>query len=453
MKKSISSDNNYMKNISSNDLLKDEILNKNLKLSREIKSILYEGKRVRFDFLGKNKEPKPINFHNIKNLKQRDLICKFNAFQKIYFNVNKEHKDYESQYYPLKKQNDYFSEKLKKIHQRNHFQEVFSELKEKYYKKGMKNFPSLTSNHNIFTNDILLLNQSDLERYIIYGDGKKTNLMKSLNYLSKIREKIFIKRNNELRKNYSTNNIYDEIGIRNYNIKERKKKRIKSFEKEIKHVAHELSLIKKTFNNLNNLDNIDNSHPLSSRSSLRQFSKINDNTRPNSGNDNLELFSNIFDKDIKKKKNYEIIKKEKEQNKQDKSILVEKIFIPNTERKKINIKGVSPLENLYSKVSKIEDAVKNHKKIEEFLFANNYKIKSITPKSIYFQVEKVKDKLLEKNYVEQNIDLRKEKGKQLDLSKRQSLCYYKEKLINNEINDFSERSMSYLYNFEKNVEL
>ena len=453
MKKSISSDNNYMKNISSNDLLKDEILNKNLKLSREIKSILYEGKRVRFDFLGKNKEPKPINFHNIKNLKQRDLICKFNAFQKIYFNVNKEHKDYESQYYPLKKQNDYFSEKLKKIHQRNHFQEVFSELKEKYYKKGMKNFPSLTSNHNIFTNNILLLNQSDLERYIIYGDGKKTNLMKSLNYLSKIREKIFIKRNNELRKNYSTNNIYDEIGIRNYNIKERKKKKIKSFEKEIKHVAHELSLIKKTFNNLNNIDNIDNSHPLSSRSSLRQFSKINDNTRPNSGNDNLELFSNIFDKEIKKKKNYEIIKKEKEQNKQDKSILVEKIFIPNTERKKINIKGVSPLENLYSKVSKIEDAVKNHKKIEEFLFANNYKIKSITPKSIYFQVEKVKDKLLEKNYVEQNIDLRKEKGKQLDLSKRQSLCYYKEKLINNEINDFSERSMSYLYNFEKNVEL
>ena len=453
MKKSISSDNNFMKNISSNDLLKDEILNKNLKLSREIKSILYEGKRVRFDFLGKNKEPKPINVHNIKNLKQRDLICKFNAFQKIYFNVNKEHKDYESQYYPLKKQNDYFSEKLKKIHQRNHFQEVFSELKEKYYKKGMKNFPSLTSNHNIFTNDILLLNQSDLERYIIYGDGKKTKLMKSLNYLSKIREKIFIKRNNELRKNYSTNNIYDEIGIRNYNIKERKKKKIKSFEKEIKHVAHELSLIKKTFNNLNNIDNIDNSHPLSSRSSLRQFSKINDNTRPNSGNDNLELFSNIFDKDIKKKKNYEIIKKEKEQNKQDKSILVEKIFIPNTERKKINIKGVSPLENLYSKVSKIEDAVKNHKKIEEFLFANNYKIKSITPKSIYFQVEKVKDKLLEKNYVEQNIDLRKEKGKQLDLSKRQSLCYYKEKLINNEINDFSERSMSYLYNFEKNVEL
>ena len=165
------------------------------------------------------------------------------------------------------------------------------------------------------------------------------------------------------------------------------------------------------------------------------------------------MFSNIFDKDIKKKKNYEIIKKEKEQNKQDKSILVEKIFIPNTERKKINIKGVSPLENLYSKVSKIEDAVKNHKKIEEFLFANNYKIKSITPKSIYFQVEKVKDKLLEKNYVKQNIDLRKEKGKQLDLSKRQSLCYYKEKLINNEINDFSERSMSYLYNFEKNVEL
>ena len=453
MKKSISSDNNYMKNISSNDLLKDEILNKNLKLSREIKSILYEGKRVRFDFLGKNKEPKPINFHNIKNLKQRDLICKFNAFQKIYFNVNKEHKDYESQYYPLKKQNDYFSEKLKKIHQRNHFQEVFSELKEKYYKKGMKNFPSLTSNHNIFTNDILLLNQSDLERYIIYGDGKKTKLMKSLNYLSKIREKIFIKRNNELRKNYSTNNIYDEIEIINYNIKERKKKKIKSFEKEIKHVAHELSLIKKTFNNLNNIDNIDNSHPLSSRSSLRQFSKINDNTRPNSGNDNLELFSNIFDKDIKKKKNYEIIKKEKEQNKQDKSILVEKIFIPNTERKKINIKGVSPLENLYSKVSKIEDAVKNHKKIEEFFFENNYKIKSITPKSIYFQVEKVKDKLLEKNYVEQNIDLRKEKGKQLDLSKRQSLCYYKEKLINNEINDFSERSMSYLYNFEKNVEL
>ena len=452
MKKIISSDNNFMKNISSNDLLKDEILNKNLKLSREIKNILYEEKRVRFDFLGKDKEPRPINFHNIKNLKQRDLICKFNAFQKIYFNVNKEHKDYESQYSPLKKQNDYFSEKLRKIHQRNHFKEVFSELKEKYYKKGMKNFPSLTSNHNIFTNNILLLNQSDLERYIIYGDGKKTNLMKSLNYISKIREKIFIKRNNELRRNYSTNNIYDEIGIRNYHIKERKKKKIKSFEKEIKHVTHELSLIKKTFNNLNNIDNIDISHPLSSRSSLRKFSKINDNTRPNSGNDNLELFSNIFDNDIKKKKNYEIIKKEKEQNKQDKSILVEKIFIPKTERKKINIKGVSPLENLYCKVSKIEDAIKNHKKIEEFLFANNYKIKSITPKSIYFQVEKIKDKLLEKNYVKQNIDLRKEKGKQLDLSKRQSLCYYKEKLINNEINDFSERSMSYLYNFEKNDE-
>jgi hypothetical protein len=229
MKKGISSDNNYLKNISSNDLLKDEILNKNLKLSQEIKNILYEEKRVRFDFLGKDKEPRPINFHNIKNLKQRDLICKFNAFQKIYFNVNKEHKDYESQYSPLKKQNDYFSEKLRKIHQRNHFKEVFSELKEKYYKKGMKNFPSLTSNHNIFTNNILLLNQSDLERYIIYGDGKKTNLMKSLNYISKIREKIFIKRNNELRRNYSTNNIYDEIGIRNYHIKERKKKKDKKF--------------------------------------------------------------------------------------------------------------------------------------------------------------------------------------------------------------------------------
>ena len=310
------------KNILGN-LLKERISEIELKKNPIIGKIFKKGKKLRYDFLS-NVQPKFINTKNLIDDKLIHFINKINSFQEIYYDINKEQKSYELEVSPLKNENNIFIQKFNKIQEmnskRNERIDKFSEIKGKYYNKGYSHLPNLSKEHNIFTNNILLVNQSDLDRYIIYGLGKKTSVIKSLNFLNKMRDEVAFKRNSDIINNSS--NIFKEIGIRSLidkpkNYLENKMK--VNLKKQIKNYSNELKGIKDTFNNMKTIDNFFKitEKPLSTRNSSGNR-KRNKNIlyRPDFNKDYVNDLSYFSDNNEKKKINKLIIQREKQKLKE-----------------------------------------------------------------------------------------------------------------------------------------
>ena len=446
------------------NFLKERISQIEIKKNPIIGKILEKEKKIRYDLLS-NAQPKLINTENIKDEKLLHLINKINSFQEIYYDINKEQKSYDLEISPLKNENNLFTKKFNRIQElnskRNEIIDKFSEIKGKYYDKGYSHLPNLSKDHNIFTNNILLVNQSDLDRYIIYGLGKKTSVIKSLNFLNKMRDEVSIKRKNEVTNN--SKNIFKELGIRNLIDKPEKyieKKNKINLKKEIRNYSKDLKGIKDTFNNMKKIDNFFkiSKEPLSTtrNSSLKNKKGKEILTKSDNSNDYINDLSYFKNKNKKKKMNKLIIQKEKQklkdinksfyhlyQKKQKKSI--------NNTQKKINLKFNTPLEKLYYKISNLNNIIKNSKKIEKFASHRNFNV-SIKPTNIniFFQIEKNKEKIVEKNFVKENIQLRKEGNKQFELSKKLNSNLSYEKLLKQEIKDYTLKSANYLYDFDKN---
>ena len=445
------------------NLLKEKISQIEIKKNPIIGKILEKGKKIRYDFLS-NIKPKLISTENIKDDKQIHFINKINSFQEIYYDINKEQKSYELEVSPLKNENNIFIQKFNKIQEmnskRNERIDKFSEIKGKYYNKGYSHLPNLSKEHNIFTNNILLVNQSDLDRYIIYGLGKKTSVIKSLNFLNKMRDEVAFKRNSDIINNSS--NIFKEIGIRSLidkpkNYLENKMK--VNLKKQIKNYSNELKGIKDTFNNMKTIDNFFKitEKPLSTRNSSGNRKRIkNILYRPDFNKDYVNDLSYFSDNNEKKKINKLIIQREKQKLKElNKSFYHfyknhQKSSIKNTQ-KQINLKLKTPLEKLYYDVSNLNNIIKKSKQIENFASHRNFNI-SIKPtnKNIFFQIEKNKEKIVEKNFVKENIQLRKEGNKKFELSKKLNSNLSYEKLLKQEIKDYTLKSVQYLYDLEKN---
>ena len=445
------------------NFLKERISQIEIKKNPIIGKILEKEKKIRYDLLS-NAQPKLINTENIKDEKLLHLINKINSFQEIYYDINKEQKSYDLEISPLKNENNLFTKKFNRIQElnskRNEIIDKFSEIKGKYYDKGYSHLPNLSKDHNIFTNNILLVNQSDLDRYIIYGLGKKTSVIKSLNFLNKMRDEVAFKRNSDIINNSS--NIFKEIGIRSLidkpkNYLENKMK--VNLKKQIKNYSNELKGIKDTFNNMKTIDNFFKitEKPLSTRNSSGNRKRIkNILYRPDFNKDYVNDLSYFSDNNEKKKINKLIIQREKQKLKElNKSFYHfyknhQKSSIKNTQ-KQINLKLKTPLEKLYYDVSNLNNIIKKSKQIENFASHRNFNI-SIKPtnKNIFFQIEKNKEKIVEKNFVKENIQLRKEGNKKFELSKKLNSNLSYEKLLKQEIKDYTLKSVQYLYDLEKN---
>ena len=442
------------------NLLKEKISQIEIKKNPIIGKILEKGKKIRYDFLS-NIKPKLISTENIKDDKQIHFINKINSFQEIYFDVNKEQKNYDIEISPLKKENDIFTKKFNKIQEmnlkKNELNDTFSEIKGEYYNKGYSHLPNLSKEHNIFTNNILLVNQSDLDRYIIYGLGKKNSIVNSLNFLNKMRDEISFKRNGDVLNN-SNNNILQEIGIRNLIIKQKdyEKKKKRNLKKEIRNYSKDLKNVKDTFYNLEKIDNFFKiCKPTISNSSENKKKVIYMNTRPDSNNEYVNDLSYLKNKNEKKKiiKNKLIIQREKQKLKElNKSLYNSRQnnSMKNC-KKKINLKYKSPLEKLYYNVSNFNNIFKNIKRIEKFASHRNFNF-SIKPtnKNIFFQIEKNKEKITEKSFVKENIQLRKEGNEEFELTPKLTSNLSYEKLFKQEIKDYTIKSVNYLYDFGKN---
>ena len=120
-------------------------------------------------------------------------------------------------------------------------------------------------------------------------------------------------------------------------------------------------------------------------------------------------------------------------------------------KKKINLKYKSPLEKLYYNVSNFNNIFKNIKRIEKFASHRNFNF-SIKPtnKNIFFQIEKNKEKITEKSFVKENIQLRKEGNEEFELTPKLTSNLSYEKLFKQEIKDYTIKSVNYLYDFGKN---
>ena len=269
MKKSISFQTNETPNkLLFRELLKEKISQKEIRKNPVLGNIFENEKIIRFNCLRSERQFKSINIENIKESKKTKLYKKINSFQKIYYDINKEQKSFESEIIPLKKKNDIFMKHFNLIQEKKpkKFSKMLSEIKKRYFNKGYSHLPDLSNRYNIFKNNILLINQSDLERYIIYGLGSKKRIIKSLNFLNKIRENLRYKRNGNLRKlNNSSGNIIKEIGIRNNLDKDLIKKERENYKKEIDDYSNDLIMIDNTLKNLNNIDSFfqNDNYPLS----------------------------------------------------------------------------------------------------------------------------------------------------------------------------------------------
>ena len=104
MKKSISFQTNETPNkLLFRELLKEKISQKEIRKNPVLGNIFENEKTIRFNCLRSERQYKSINIENIKESKKTKLYKKINSFQKIYYDINKEQKSFESEIIPLKK--------------------------------------------------------------------------------------------------------------------------------------------------------------------------------------------------------------------------------------------------------------------------------------------------------------------------------------------------------------
>ena len=109
----------------------------------------------------------------------------------MFFNYSNVEKKAFHNYRAIQRDNDIFSKQYTNVQKQkeryNSPEKQFAEIKEQYDKKGYK-VPSLSLDHNIFNQNLLLLDESDIEKYILFNHGSAKNQEKSMKYLDKLNE-------------------------------------------------------------------------------------------------------------------------------------------------------------------------------------------------------------------------------------------------------------------------
>ena len=129
--------------------------------------------------------------NTIKSERKAHIINNINSFRKVFFNYSNVEKKAFHNYRAIQRDNDIFSKQYTNVQKQkeryNSPEKQFAEIKEQYDKKGYK-VPSLSLDHNIFNQNLLLLDGSDIEKYILFNHGSAKNQEKSMKYLDKLNE-------------------------------------------------------------------------------------------------------------------------------------------------------------------------------------------------------------------------------------------------------------------------
>ena len=438
----------------------------------EIYSAVNYDKKIVFDFLSSEK-PHMIDTDTIKSERKAHIINNINSFRKVFFNYSNVEKKAFHNYRAIQRDNDIFSKQYTNVQKQkeryNSPEKQFAEIKEQYDKKGYK-VPSLSLDHNIFNQNLLLLDGSDIEKYILFNHGSAKNQEKSMKYLDKLNEDM-------LTMQISGNNpdILGALNQKRHNqqmqekMEEEKKKIMISPRREILKTKKEIKEIKSTFNNIGELDDFfsplrnyyGNKGKLCSRESSGKYStRVNSASKSNIQNiKHQNLFShNRVISGIK-----EELEKIKERNlnlniepRKRSSIqnVYTNIFTINPKYKSCNNatsvpKSKTELESLYESVSNVENSAKYNDELKNYLDTHNYKITNdVSPRVIYQQIHNSRDKFFGKELFKNDIKLRRDK-KANEPSEKEKIMLRNDEEMDRSLNECEKELCKQVYDIYK----
>lgn len=263
--------NSFNQKSSSNDSLNKKEHDKQIfsKLSSEdyqehpeLYSAVNYDKQITFDFLSKDKPKISIRPRNTNNKHNDDLEDSINSFRKVYFEYNQNEKKSFHNYYAIQKENTIFTRQYSNLQKRNEklnkeFSQ-FSDIKTQYEKKGVK-VPKLSFSHNIFNQNILLLGENEIEKFMRFNQGAKENQSKSMKYLEKLNDNILNlqitgKKNDLLGGMIKTRRVKISNILNTNDNSNNGKKLTMSPSQEINMNTKEIIKTKDTFNNMDEID-------------------------------------------------------------------------------------------------------------------------------------------------------------------------------------------------------
>ncbi len=275
--------NNYDNYI--NNILK-KILNKDKKNFSIIRNAILLKKRFTLNPLILKNEPQKDKSMNIED---KNLINNLNEFKEDAYNLIHNYNQEKKRASNLVINNKIFQKDYSKMHHRqNNIQDNYYLNKSwmvdtvnKYYNKGFQKVPSLNIERNIFTNNPLIIGDSELLSFFSFYK-KENSAQNSKNFLEK-----------------SLNILEEKLGLKNSGKKEdeneikRKKKR--KLKEEIEENYNKINKIKEDvvksneiFNNLDSIDKIFHKKKIPKLNLLNISKNNNDNNnnKDNKDNDN-----------------------------------------------------------------------------------------------------------------------------------------------------------------------
>lgn len=478
--------------ISSNDSLNKKEYNKQIfskipsedyQEHPELYSAVHYDKKITFDFL--SKEPPKISIRPRNASKHHnDLEDSINSFRKVYFDYNQNEKNSFHNYHSIQKENSIFTRQYSNIQKRNEklnkeFSQ-FSDIKAKYEKKGIK-VPKLSFSHNIFNQNILLLGETEIEKYMRFNQGSKESQSKSLKYLDKLNDTILnlqiTGKKNDLEgiiktKRAKISNILSTNDNSSYS-----KKLTINPSQEINMNTKDILKTKDTFNNMDEIDDFFSkkknyyvirgkynygSRETSGKISTRVNSALNYNlanikhqnvlnqkriisglkkkisisqTNPieNTINDSKIKSSGLARNSLRNVYNYITI--DRNGNSQScKNIL-------------LNSKPKSDLENLYEEIKNVDNSMKYSSKIKEFVTSHNYVVtQEVSPRIINKEINNSKDKFFGNDIIKKDVELRKLKKLRGESYEKEDNLLFKNKKLEKSLQECQTELCKIVYN-------
>ena len=415
-----------------------------LKIHPEMSLILNHDKKIKLDLLN-NIKSNSISTSHIRDPKQVELIESLNSFNNLFLHYNKigkinnkkiaekDNSSFEQDYklYKKRRERDIISEN-----------EMYNDIKERYKEKNIQ-IPNISPKKNIFSPNILILQDNDLKRYIEFNLLSNKKNQKSIHFLKKLKKEFDLRRKEN---NNKTNKMMSILFHKKEEINPlfEKKKKIISDKKEIMKSREEISRIKSTFNNISNIEqffqekdnsisNINNNYKSRNRFEIDKIKKLNrsnsisqyENYQVETTAEKLPLIKKIKRRSLinLKKRNIKD-EEEKSENKVKQFInlfpshLYKRLIGTTSDTRKIILRFKSPLEKLYEKVSATDDQLKYNKKIKNYLKNRGLDISDdVSVKEICKQINNSKIKIVDKDLLKKDIELRSHDFDSVELSK------------------------------------
>ena len=279
--------NNIMNNYDNyiNKILKT-ILNKNKKNYTIIRNAISLRKRINLNPLTLKNEPQKEKSFCIED---KNLINNLNEFKEEAYNLISNYNQEKKRASKLVINNKIFQKDYSKMHHKqNNIKDNYYlnkswmiDIVNKYYNKGFQKVPSLNIEHNIFTNNPLIIGDSELLSFFSFYK-KENSAQNSKNFLEK-----------------SLNILEEKLGLKNSGKKEDeneiKRKKKEKLKEEIEENYNKINKIKEDvvksneiFNNLDSIDKIFHKKkiPKLNLINISKNNNDNNNNKDNKDNDN-----------------------------------------------------------------------------------------------------------------------------------------------------------------------